>query len=74
MKENDRTICFDYDATDFKKINTTATSGLKIKIEGTVPKDWPASASPKVGGDLPITKTFDQLQQMPSAHFTHAVR
>ncbi|MFF7929202.1 hypothetical protein ACFZDP_50655, partial [Streptomyces mirabilis] len=25
------------DATDFKKINTTATSSQKIKIEGTVP-------------------------------------
>ncbi|MEU1036917.1 hypothetical protein ABZ402_51820 [Streptomyces mirabilis] len=74
VKENDRTIRFDYDATDFKKINTTATSGQKIKIEGTVPQDWPARANPKLSGDLPVTKTFDQLQQMPSAHFTHTMR
>lgn len=74
VKENDRTIRFDYDATDFKKINTTATSGQKTKIEGTVPQDWPSRANPKLGGDLPVTKTFDQSQQMPSAHFTHTVR
>ncbi|MFF8947107.1 hypothetical protein ACF1A5_33580 [Streptomyces sp. NPDC014864] len=74
VKENDRTIHFDYDAVNFKKINTTATSGLRLKLEGTIPQDWPSRAIPKTGGDLPVTRTFDQLQAMPSAHFTHTVR
>ncbi|MFI8242592.1 hypothetical protein ACIF83_36000 [Streptomyces sp. NPDC085866] len=74
VKENDRTIHFDYDAVNFKKQNTTATSGLKIKLEGTIPKDWPSRANPKIAGDLPVTRTFDQLQRMPAAHFTHTVR
>ncbi|MEW2161128.1 hypothetical protein AB0950_38865 [Streptomyces sp. NPDC007189] len=74
VKDNDRTIRYDYDATDFKKIKTTATSGLQIKIEGSIPQVWPSRARAQQGGDLPVTKTFDQLQQMPSAHFIHTVR
>lgn len=74
VKDNDRTIRYDYDATDFTKVNTTATSGLQIKIEGTIPQTWPSSARATKGGDLPVTRTFDQLQQMPAAHFTHTVR
>ncbi|MEU9446267.1 hypothetical protein AB0D42_36535 [Streptomyces sp. NPDC048304] len=74
VKDNDRTIRYDYDATDFKKIKTTATSGLQIKIEGSIPQVWPSRARARQGGALPVTRTFDQLQQMPSAHFVHTVR
>ncbi|MFI9152619.1 hypothetical protein [Streptomyces sp. NPDC053367] len=73
-RENDRTIRYDYDVTDFTRINTTETSGLKIKLEGKLERTWPSAARAAQGGNLPVTRTFDQLQLMPSAHFTHTVR
>jgi hypothetical protein len=46
VKENDRTIRCDYDATDFKKINTTATSGQRARSRGPSLRTGPRLPTP----------------------------
>ncbi|WP_254711040.1 NucA/NucB deoxyribonuclease domain-containing protein [Streptomyces lunaelactis] len=73
-KEADRTMKFDYDVVGFKKVGAIPTDREMYRIEGTIPKVWPASARKTQGGNLPVTKSFDALRAMPSAHFIHTVR
>ncbi|MGW1765551.1 NucA/NucB deoxyribonuclease domain-containing protein [Streptomyces sp. NPDC002073] len=71
-KDNDRTVYFTYDVTDFTIVGTTGASGLKIGLKGTIPQDWPARATPVLGKALPVTKTWLQMQSKPS--YIHTVR
>ncbi|MFH8378880.1 hypothetical protein ACH4A7_35765 [Streptomyces cyaneofuscatus] len=73
-KEADRTMKFDYDVVAFKKVGNIPTDREMYKIEGTIPKTWPDRAKHSKGGSLPVTKSFDALKAMPSAHFAHTVR
>lgn len=73
-KEADRTMTFDYDVVGFKKVGAIPTDREMYKIEGTIPQTWPSKARYTKGGSLPVTKSFDALRAMPSAHFTHTVR
>ncbi|MFF9870528.1 NucA/NucB deoxyribonuclease domain-containing protein [Streptomyces sp. NPDC013953] len=73
-KENDRTMRFDYDVVEMKKIGQIPTNLEQYTLEGSIPQVWPKAAKAQQGGNLPVRKSFDALKAMPSAHFTQTVR
>ncbi|MGX1885781.1 NucA/NucB deoxyribonuclease domain-containing protein [Streptomyces sp. NPDC055287] len=74
-KEADRTMHFDYDVVDFTQVGTTGVAaGYKIRIKPQIPQDWPAAARPTQSGNLPVTKTWQELRLMSPAHFNNKVR
>ncbi|MFF2788932.1 hypothetical protein ACFVT6_19540 [Streptomyces sp. NPDC058049] len=63
-KETDRTICFDYDVSDFTAVGSTGVSGLKIGLKGDVAQDWPAAATPAV---TPLERLAEAAGSLPIA-------
>lgn len=60
----DRAVHYQYLFTDFVKIGSAQTSGLKIKTDVDL-TSWPAQAARKQTGQVPPTATFDTLRASP---------
>ncbi|MEU7180991.1 MULTISPECIES: NucA/NucB deoxyribonuclease domain-containing protein [Streptomyces] len=72
-KDNSRAINFDWDVTDFNKVNEPPTSGLVYTVQSDLPQTWPAKVKVDYSGATPNAKSYDELAQMKPAHFTHTV-
>ncbi|MFD3580711.1 hypothetical protein [Streptomyces sp. NPDC058644] len=71
VAKNSREINYRYHFSEMGKDGTPPTSGLKVTTKGAIPQSWPSTARYTQGGDMPGTRTFDQLKQLKT--FTHTV-
>ncbi|WP_245238664.1 hypothetical protein [Streptomyces sp. MZ04] len=71
VAKNSREIKYQYHFSEMGKDGTPPTSRLKVTTKGAIPQSWPSTVRYTQGGNMPGTKTFDQLKQLKT--FTHTV-
>ncbi|MER5747110.1 hypothetical protein ABT097_28050 [Streptomyces sp. NPDC002225] len=67
-----REISFQYHFTDMAKTGSVKTGGLLIKTSPKIPKKWPGTAKVTQGGNVPGSKSFDELARTKT--FKHTVK
>ncbi|MGW1881573.1 hypothetical protein [Streptomyces sp. NPDC001970] len=71
IAKNSREIKFQYYYTEMQTTGSTATAAMKITTKGAIPQSWPSGVRYVQGGNMPGTKSFEELKRQRS--YLHTV-